>query len=451
MKIWQKNYTVNEIIEHFTIGEDKILDLDLARYDVLGTMAHIQMLHKIGLLDKYELKTLHNGLLDILREIDAGKFTIQEGVEDIHSQVEITLTSNLGDSGKKIHSGRSRNDQVLLDLKLFMRHNIAEIVELATNLFNRLINLSEMYKHILMPGYTHFQIAMPSSFGIWFGGYAESLTDDLLHLKAAFEIINQNPLGSAAGYGTSFPLDRQLTTELLGFDRMNYNVVYAQMGRGKVEKILAISMGLLADTVGKLAADICLYMGQNFGFFSFPDEYTTGSSIMPHKKNPDVFELIRGKCNKINAISNEISLITSNLPAGYHRDMQLLKENLFDGMASLKACLYMMEFMLTHIKINDNIIKDDKYKYIFSVEKVNELVLEGWSFRDAYRKVGEMIEAGTFQPDHVIHHTHEGSIGNLCNDKIIEKMDGLTDYFSRRFEFIHTALDKLTGEGFTSH
>jgi argininosuccinate lyase len=386
---------------------------------------------------------LHRELRLILNEVIDGKFTISDGVEDVHSQVEINLIRNLGNVGKKIHSGRSRNDQVLLDLKLYMRQNIETIVELTKNLFNRLINLSELYQHILMPGYTHFQVAMPSSFGLWFGSYAESLTDDLLHLKAAFDIINKNPLGSAAGYGSSFPLNRQLTTDLLGFDEMNYNVVYAQMGRGKAEKVLASSMSLIADTLGKLASDVCLYMGQDFGFISFPDEYTTGSSIMPHKKNPDVFELVRGKCNKIKAISNEINLLTTNLPIGYHRDMQLLKENLFDGIATLKDCLYITEFMLCQIKVKDNIIKDDKYKYLFSVEKVNELVLKGLSFRDAYLKVGEMIENGTYKPDYNVRHTHEGSIGNLCNDKIIDKMNLLTDYFSNKFSNIKNSLDHL--------
>jgi argininosuccinate lyase len=443
MKIWKKNYDVDEIIEQFTIGRDKELDLELAWFDVVGSMAHIRMLHSVGLLQKEEFEKLQKGLRLILEEINDGKFVIPDGVEDVHSQVEILLTRNLGEVGKKIHSGRSRNDQVLLDLKLFMRNNVETIVELTQNLFNRLMNLSELYQHVLMPGYTHFQVAMPSSFGLWFGSYAESLTDDLLHLKAAFEIINKNPLGSAAGYGSSFPLDRQLTTDLLGFDEMNYNVVYAQMGRGKAEKILAGSMSLIADTLGKLAADVCLYMGQDFGFISFPDQYTTGSSIMPHKKNPDVFELIRGKCNKIKAISNEINLLTTNLPMGYHRDMQLLKENLFDGIASLKDCLFITEFMLGQIKVKDQIIEEDKYKYMFSVEKVNKLVLDGLSFRDAYMKVGQMIENGTYQPDYNIRHTHEGSMGNLCNDKIIDKMNLLTDYFSNKFSNIKISMDQL--------
>jgi argininosuccinate lyase len=443
MKIWQKNYDVNKIIEDFTMGKDNLLDMELAMYDVLGSLAHIAMLKDIHLINETEHNRLHNGLIEIIEDIKNGKFVIEDGVEDIHSQVEIILTKKLGDIGKKVHSGRSRNDQVLLDIKLFMRNEIEEIVTLTQNLFNRLINLSETYQEILMPGYTHFQVAMPSSFGLWFGAYAEGLSDDLINLKAAFEIINQNPLGSAAGYGSSFPLKRQLTTELLGFDSMNYNVVYAQMGRGKAEKVFANAMGLIADTLGKFAADICLYMGQDFGFIAFPDEYTTGSSIMPHKKNPDVFELIRGKCNQINAVSNEISLLTTNLPAGYHRDMQLLKENLMNSIESLKKCLYMSEFMLSHIIVNDAVVQQDKYKYLFSVEKVNQLVLQGMSFRDAYRKVGEMIENGSFQPDFDINHTHEGSIGNLCNDKIIEKMKVLNQFFTEKFEKIKMATEKL--------
>ena len=432
MKIWQKNYDVNKIIEDFTIGKDSELDISLAFYDVLGSLAHIAMLKDIHLINETEYNSLQAGLIAILEDIKKDKFSIEDGVEDIHSQVEIILTNKLGDIGKKIHSGRSRNDQVLLDLKLYMRNEILEIVKLAHNLFNRLINLSETHQEKLMPGYTHFQVAMPSSFGLWFGAYAESLSDDLVSLKAAFKIINQNPLGSAAGYGSSFPLNRQMTTELLAFDSMNYNVVYAQMGRGKAEKVLANALSLIADTIGKLATDICLYMGQDFGFISFPDEYTTGSSIMPHKKNPDVFELIRGKSNQIKAVSNEFSLLTTNLPAGYHRDMQLLKENLMNSIGTLKNCLYMSEFMLSVIQVNDNIIQKDKYKYLFSVEKVNQLVLEGMSFRDAYRKVGEMIENGSYQPNYELNHTHEGSMGNLYNEEIIKKMKVITEYFNEK-------------------
>ena len=447
MKIWQKNYDVNKIIEDFTIGKDSVLDLELAIYDVLGSLAHISMLKDIHLLEETEHSSLQSGLIDIIEDIKNKNFRIDERVEDIHSQIEIILTDKLGDIGKKIHSGRSRNDQVLLDLKLYMRNEIKEIVNLTNNLFNRLINLSEAHQEKLMPGYTHFQVAMPSSFGLWFGAYAESLSDDLVSLKAAFEIINQNPLGSAAGYGSSFPLKRQLTTDLLAFDSMNYNVVYAQMGRGKAEKVLANAIALIADTLGKLATDICIYMGQDFGFITFPDEYTTGSSIMPHKKNPDVFELIRGKCNQIKAVSYEFSLLTTNLPAGYHRDMQLLKENLMNSIDTIKNCLYMSEFMLTRIKVNDDIIKKDKYKYLFSVEKVNQLVLEGMSFRDAYRKVGEMIEKGSYLPDFELEHTHEGSIGNLCNEEIIEKMKSITKYFDEKSQIIDQAIKRLTEPG----
>lgn len=444
MKIWQKNFDINKIIEDFTVGKDRELDLHLARFDVIGSMAHITMLHRVGLLKNEEYNQIAGGLLGILENIAENRFMIDADVEDVHSQVEIALTGRLGDAGKKIHSGRSRNDQVLLDLKLYMRHNIRDIVELANRLFNRLINLSETYAHVLLPGYTHFQVAMPSSFGLWFGAYAESLTDDLIQFKSAFEIINQNPLGSAAGYGTSFPINRSLTTELLGFDNLNYNVVYAQMGRGKAEKVMATAIALLADTLGKLASDVCLYLGQDFGFISLPNEFTTGSSIMPHKKNPDVFELIRGKCNILKALPNEISLITTNLPSGYHRDMQLLKEGLVDAVKSLKDCLYMMEFMLAQISVKDDIVAEKKYKYLFTVEKVNQLVLEGMAFRDAYRKVSEMIEDGSYESVGEIRHSHEGSIGNLCNDKIEEKMKLLNDYFALKFEKIDAAIGQLT-------
>jgi len=444
MKVWQKNYDVNEIIERFTIGKDNILDMELAYFDVLGSMAHIAMLKKVGLINTSEHRQLHDGMLQILDKIRQNRFNIEPGVEDIHSQVEIALTRDLGEVGKKIHSGRSRNDQVLLDLKLYMRQNIQEIVSLAQNLFNRLINLSEAHQNKLMPGYTHFQVAMPSSFGLWFGAYAESLTDDLLNIKSAYEIINQNPLGSAAGYGSSFPLDRKMTTDLLGFDGLNYNVVYAQMGRGKSEKVLFNALGLFADTLGRLSSDICLYMGQDFGFISFPDEYTTGSSIMPHKKNPDVFELVRGKCNKIKAISNEFTMLTTNLPSGYHRDMQLLKENLVEGVNTIKDCLYITEFMLTHINVNDGIISQEKYRYLFSVESVNKLVLQGMSFREAYQNIAKMIEDGSFEPDPTLDHTHEGSIGNLCNDEIMEKMSKLTHYFSEKSKQVEQAYTRLT-------
>ncbi len=421
-KLWQKSTDVNSEIEKFTVGMDRELDLLLARYDVLGSIAHIKMLKEISLLTSEELEVLVGELENILEVIDNGNFKIEDGVEDVHSQVELMLTRKLGDVGKKIHSGRSRNDQVLLDLKLFMRAEMMEVTGSVRELFDRLITLSEQYKQVLLPGYTHLQVAMPSSFGLWFGAYAESLVDDLSIWKSAFDIVNRNPLGSAAGYGSSFPLNRQMTTELLGFESMNYNVVYAQMGRGKAEKVVANAISVMADTLSKFAMDVCIYMGQNHGFISFPDEYTTGSSIMPHKKNPDVFELIRARCNKLKALPNEITLITSNLPSGYHRDLQMIKEGIVPAFQNLKDCLYMTGFMLEHIKINEHILEDEKYQYLFSVEVVNQLVLDGMPFRDAYVEVGRRIENGEFKPDKNIRHTHEGSIGNLCNDQITERM-----------------------------
>ncbi len=421
-KLWQKSTDVNSEIEKFTVGMDRELDLLLARYDVLGSIAHIKMLKEISLLTSEELEVLVGELENILEVIDNGNFKIEDGVEDVHSQVELMLTRKLGDVGKKIHSGRSRNDQVLLDLKLFMRAEMMEVTGSVRELFDRLITLSEQYKQVLLPGYTHLQVAMPSSFGLWFGAYAESLVDDLSIWKSAFDIVNRNPLGSAAGYGSSFPLNRQMTTELLGFESMNYNVVYAQMGRGKAEKVVANAISVMADTLSKFAMDVCIYMGQNHGFISFPDEYTTGSSIMPHKKNPDVFELIRARCNKLKALPNEITLITSNLPSGYHRDLQMIKEGIVPAFQNLKDCLYMTGFMLEHIKINEHILEDEKYQYLFSVEVVNQLVLDGMPFRDAYVEVGKRIENGEFKPDKNIRHTHEGSIGNLCNDQITERM-----------------------------
>lgn len=417
-KLWQKDTTVHDAIEKFTVGMDRELDLLLAKYDVLGSLAHIRMLESINLLREDELSVLTSELIEIYKEIEAGNFVIQDGVEDVHSQVELMLTKRLGDVGKKIHSGRSRNDQVLLDLKLFMRAEVLEIVELMQALFDRLIALSNQYKDVLMPGYTHLQVAMPSSFGLWFGAYAESLSDDLSTLSNAFDMANRNPLGSAAGYGSSFPLDRQLTTVLLGFESMNYNVVYAQMGRGKAEKVLSNAMASIAETIGKFAMDLCLYMGQNHGFISFPDEYTTGSSIMPHKKNPDVFELTRARANKLKALPNEISMITTNLPSGYHRDLQLIKENFMPAFANLKECLFIVDFMLEKIKINKDIVSDSKYKYMFSVELVNQLVQEGMPFRDAYVEVGRRIEKGEFEIPGKLNHMHEGSLGNLCNDEI---------------------------------
>jgi len=428
-KLWQKSKDVNKEIEKFTVGMDRDLDLLLARYDVIGSIAHIKMLKEINLLTEEELNLLVNELEIILDIINNGKFVIEEGVEDVHSQVELLLTKKLGDVGKKIHSGRSRNDQVLLDLKLFMRAEMLEVVECVKRLFERFIELSEKNKDHLLPGYTHLQVAMPSSFGLWFGAYAESLADDLEIWKAAFNLVNRNPLGSAAGYGSSFPLNRQMTTDLLGFESMNYNVVYAQMGRGKAEKVVANAMGVIADTLGKFAMDVCLYMGQNHSFISFPEEYTTGSSIMPHKKNPDVFELIRAKCNKIKALPNEISMITTNLPSGYHRDLQIIKEGFMPAFQSLKDCLYMTWFMLEHIQINPDILTDEKYKYLFSVELVNKLVLEGMPFRDAYLEVGRRIENGEFKPEKQVNHTHEGSIGNLCNEEIVKRMKRNLDSF----------------------
>ncbi|UZR92916.1 argininosuccinate lyase [Chondrinema litorale] len=423
MKLWQKDTSIDKKIESFTIGRDAELDLFLAPFDVLGSIAHITMLESINLLEKEELETLTKSLQEIYKDAKEGKFVIEDGVEDVHSQVEKMLTEKLGDTGKKIHSGRSRNDQVLLDLRLFIREEIRLITEGVEKLFNRLIELSEQYKSVLIPGYTHFQVAMPSSFGLWFGAYAESLTDDLQLLQAAYKITNQNPLGSAAGYGSSFPLNRTMTTELLGFDDLSYNVVYAQMGRGKTEKTVAFALNSIASTLGKMAMDVTLYMNQNFGFLTFPDHLTTGSSIMPHKKNPDVFELIRARCNKIQSIATEIGMTTGNLPSGYHRDFQIMKESFFDGLQDIKTCLEITEYMLQHIIIKENIINDDRYRFIFSVEEVNKMVLGGMSFRDAYKKVGMSIEEGTYEEAKEVAHTHEGSIGNLCNEQIKAKLD----------------------------
>ncbi len=431
-KLWQKDVSVHDEIDQFTVGMDRELDLLLAKYDVLGSLAHIRMLTSIGLLKESELKILSKELSMIYEEIEKGKFKIEDGVEDIHSQVELMLTNRQGDIGKKIHSGRSRNDQVLLDLKLFMRAETMEIAELMRKLFDRLIALSNQYKSVLIPGYTHLQVAMPSSFGLWFGAYAESLSDDLSILKSAYDLANRNPLGSAAGYGSSFPLNRQMTTDLLGFESMNYNVVYAQMGRGKAEKVLANAMATVADTIGKFAMDICIYMGQNHGFIQFPDEYTTGSSIMPHKKNPDVFELIRARSNKIKALPNEIAMITTNLPSGYHRDLQMIKESFMPAFTNLKECLHMTWFMLEKITVKDDILKDDKYKYLFSVELVNQLVLDGMPFRDAYVKVGQKIESGEFEVPENLHHTHEGSLGKLCNDEIEKRFIDVLKLFNEQ-------------------
>ena len=444
-KLWDKGSSKNtdttKLIEQFTVGRDRELDVWLAPYDVLGSVAHIRMLESIQLLEKEELTQLVAALRDIYQTATSGDFVIEEGIEDVHSQVEMMLTQKLGDVGKKIHSGRSRNDQVLLDLKLYMRQEIKEVVQLTQTLFERLIALSEEHKNALIPGYTHLQVAMPSSFGVWFGAYAESLTDDLLLLQAAYRIANQNPLGSAAGYGSSFPLDRQMTTDLLGFERMNYNVVYAQMGRGKVEKTVAFALGAIGGTLAKMAMDVCLYMNQNFGFLTFPDHLTTGSSIMPHKKNPDVFELIRAKGNKLQALANEIVLITANLPSGYHRDLQLIKENFLPAFADLKASLQIAEFMLQHIQIKQDILQDDKYQYLFSVEEVNKQVLSGIPFREAYKNVGLAIEQGDFQPEREVNHTHVGSVGNPGNELVQQKMQTVLQSFD--FEQVEKALEQV--------
>lgn len=422
MKLWSKGYDADKTVEQFTVGRDREFDLRLAKHDVAGSIAHIKMLESIGLLTREELDQLINGLNNIAQDIENGKFTIEDDVEDVHSQVELLLTHQLGDVGKKIHSGRSRNDQVLVDLKLFFREEIQVIASIVNELFEELIAQSERYKQVLMPGYTHMQIAMPSSFGLWFGAYAESLADDMLMLEASYRLANQNPLGSAAGYGSSFPLNRTMTTELLGFENMHYNVINAQLSRGKTERSLGYAVATIASSVGKLAMDICLYMGQNFGFVSFPDELTTGSSIMPHKKNPDVCELIRAKCNRLQSVPNELSMMTTNLPTGYHRDFQLLKEIIFPAIDELKSSLQMMTFMLHHIKVNEHILDDERYNYLFTVEDVNNLVLSGVPFRDAYRQIGEQVQNGTYKPNKAVKHTHEGSIGNLCTEQIKTKM-----------------------------
>ncbi len=420
MKLWDKGTPVNKAIEDFTVGKDRELDLYLAQYDILGSMAHVTMLESVGLIKKEELPVLLGKLKELYSEAVKGNFEIEEGVEDVHSQVEFLLTKELGDLGKKIHSGRSRNDQVLLDLKLFTRDAIKEIVESTTELIDVLLERSNETKDILMPGYTHLQVAMPSSFGLWFSAYAESLIDDLEILLSAYKVTNQNPLGSAAGYGSSFPLDRQMTTDLLGFNKMNYNVVYAQMGRGKVEKIVTFAVGNLASTLSKLAYDVCLFMSQNFGFVTLPAEFTTGSSIMPHKKNPDVFELIRARSNKLQGISGQISLITNNLPSGYFRDLQMVKEIFLPSFKEMNDSLKIATLALKEMTVNEKILDDPKYNYLFSVEAVNKLVLDGVPFREAYKQVGAKIESGSFQPEKKVEHSHEGSVGNLCLDKITE-------------------------------
>lgn len=440
-KLWEKNVQVDHEVDLFTVGKDRELDLYLAPYDVLGSMAHITMLESIGLLTKEELQLLLKELRAIHSVAEKGEFVIEEGIEDVHSQVELMLTRQLGDMGKKIHSGRSRNDQVLLDLKLFTRAKIQQIVKSAEKLFQVLLEQSDRYKHVLMPGYTHLQIAMPSSFGLWFGAYAESLVDDLRLMEAAYRICNRNPLGSAAGYGSSFPLNRQMTTDLLGFDSLDYNVVYAQMGRGKMERTVAFALAGIAATLSKLAFDACLFNSQNFGFIKLPDQFTTGSSIMPHKKNPDVFELTRAKCNKIQGLPTQITLICNNLPSGYFRDLQIIKEVFLPAFDELNDCLTMVTHMMREIKVNEHILDDDKYALVFSVEEVNKRVLNGVPFRDAYKQVGLEIEAGQFVPQKQVNHTHEGSIGNLSNDKIAALMKEIMNTF--QFEKVNQAEKEL--------
>ncbi|MGN6640962.1 MAG: argininosuccinate lyase [Mucilaginibacter sp.] len=440
-KIWQKSVTVNELVENFTVGRDREFDAQMAAFDVLGSLAHTRMLNSVGLLDKEDLDAVQKELKMIYREIEAGDFSISDDVEDVHSQVEFLLTQRIGDAGKKIHSGRSRNDQVLVDLKLFFRHELQEVVDDINSLFKLLIKLSEKHKDVLLPGYTHLQVAMPSSFGLWFGAYAESLVDDLEVLLAAYKVTNKNPLGSAAGYGSSFPLNRTMTTELLGFENLNYNVVYAQMGRGKTERIIAQAIANVAATLAKMAMDQTLYLSQNFAFVSYPDTLTTGSSIMPHKKNPDVWEIMRGKCNRLQALPNDVAMMTTNLPSGYHRELQLLKELLFPAFTELRNCLQMAAFMFQHIEVKQNILDDSKYAYLFSVDEVNKLVLSGTPFRDAYRQVGAQIEQGNFDPEKKANHTHEGSIGNLNNDQITASMNKLLSSFN--FARVEKAIKQL--------
>lgn len=422
-KLWDKGFEPDAMIEDYTVGDDRELDMRLAQYDVEGSLAHIAMLESIGLLSREELDTLTAGLHEIAAEIRAGRFEIEPDTEDVHSQVELLLTRRLGDAGKKIHSGRSRNDQVLVDLKLFLRDELRKIADDVRALFDRLQTQSERYREVLMPGYTHLQIAMPSSFGLWFGAYAETLVDDMRLLTAAWHIANQNPLGSAAGYGSSFPLDREMTTELLGFETLHYNVVAAQMSRGKSERAAAAAIAAIAATVGRMAMDVCLFMSQNFGFVSLPDNLTTGSSIMPHKKNPDVFEMIRGRCNRLQAVPNELALLTANLPVGYHRDMQLLKDILFPATTEIRRTLRMCDFMIEHLRVNEQILDDQKYDYLFTVEDVNRLVLQGTPFREAYRQVGMAVQRGEYRPTREVRHTHAGSIGNLCTEAIRRKME----------------------------
>ncbi len=425
MKLWDKGFSTDKKIDHFTVGNDRELDLHLAKYDVIASKAHAKMLGKIGLLTEKETKELVTELDNIAERIEKGSFVIEKNFEDMHSKIEFQLTLALGDTGKKIHTARSRNDQVLVAMHLYLKDELAEIKLMTKTLFDLLLNLADKYKRVLLPGYTHLQIAMPSSFGLWFSAYAESLIDDLYFIDAAYKVADQNPLGSAAGYGSSFPIDRSFTTKEMGFETLKYNVVAAQMGRGKVEKATAFGMASIAATLSKMAMDICLYMSQNFNFISFPDELTTGSSIMPHKKNPDVFELVRGKCNKLQSIPNQLTLVINNLPSGYHRELQLVKEIIVPAIQDMKACLEIMSFSLREIRVNEGILEDPKYDYLFSVDTLNELVQNGMPFRDAYKQMGKEIEAGTFIPKRKIKHTHEGSLGNLCLEEIRKKMNKL--------------------------
>ncbi|TAF83458.1 MAG: argininosuccinate lyase [Sphingobacteriales bacterium] len=441
MKLWQKNTATHTLVETFTVGLDREMDIQLATADVLGSLAHTKMLHSIGLLSAADLAAIQQELKNIYKQIADGNFVIEANVEDVHSQIELLLTQRIGEAGKKIHSGRSRNDQVLVDVKLYLRIVIKEIVASSKELFDLLLQLANHHKDKLLPGYTHLQIAMPSSFGLWFGAYAESLIDDIELMLAAYKISNKNPLGSAAGYGSSFPLNRQLTTDLLGFNNLNYNVVYAQMGRGKTERIVAQAISSIAATLNKMAMDACLFMNQNFGFITFPDELTTGSSIMPHKKNPDVWEIMRGRSNQLQALPNQIAMLNTNLPSGYHREMQLLKETLFPAFTTILSCLDMAKLMLNNIKIKDNILDDPKYQYLFSVEEVNKLVLAGTPFREAYKQVGQAIEAGEFGGKYTLNHTHEGSIGNLNLPEIQKMMDELLAQFN--FEKVDKAIEDL--------
>jgi argininosuccinate lyase len=444
MKLWQKNQSLDERIEAFTIGRDREMDLRLARFDMLGSIAHGQMLVEIGLISEEEFRQLRNVLRELIIEVEAGKFFIEEGVEDIHSQVELLLTRTLGETGKKIHAARSRNDQVLVDLRLFFREETAHIVRTTQEVIHQLLLLSEKHKDDLLPGYTHLQVAMVSSFGLWFGAYAESLIDDLRLWTGIYQSINQNPLGSAAGYGSSFPINRQRTTELLGFEDIAYNVVHAQMGRGKTELFMAFGIASLAQTMGKLAMDICLYNSQNFGFIRLPDAFTTGSSIMPHKKNPDVFELIRARCNQLQSLPAQLGTVLANLPSGYHRDFQLLKEIIFPALDNLRECQSILLYALPQLKVGTDLLQDKKYDLLFTVEAVNEAVIKGIPFRDAYRIIAAQVSDGTFEPSKVLHHIHEGSLGNLCTDNIKQKLEAVSSQFS--FEKWESCLGALAGK-----